>query len=1115
VTSRTSVDLRGRFRLVSEACAGGVVVLGTVVLGSWLTNRAALASLHASLAPMKPNTALLFVFLGAALWCTIHPHLRTARRLFGALIMLVAVLTLAEYLFHSDFGIDELLFRDLRASGATTAPGRMTPATVLNFLLFGLAVLFAETPQAQFFRQASIAVVAASAFLALCGYVFGVTPLHVMGPNGAVPIHTAIGFLAASVAYVCGRPHEGVMPLLASDTRAGSLVRRRIPFVILVPITIGGLRLLGQHAGLYDSPFGSAILVVANVAALGLITWRVAALLQASELERSRADANLTAWGHELSDAEHAARQTAILIRELKLAEDALREQVALLDGAQRIGRMGSWSLDPRSGRLVWPEATCELSGITQAEFAGTFDHFHSFMLPEDMPAYDAARARASAAEPLLEAEYRIRRPDGEVRWMYERGNLEFDTDGTPVGRLGMVMDITEQQAAHEQLAKNEAMLRIAGKAARLGGWTIELPERTLTWSDENCAIHDTPPGYKPTLEEGIGFYPEEYRARVARYVEACVEDGTSYDFELPKITATGRQIWVRSIGEAVRDEEGRITRIQGAFQDISDRRQAQQALLQSEAENRALTERRRAEEQFRLLIEATPTGMLMADPSGRIALVNRQVERMFGYDRSELIGQPVVKLVPERFRKRHGEMRDEFFRHPIAKSMGAGKEMLGLRRDGGEVPIEIGLNPIETADGQFVLGSIVDITERNRAEREKNSLVTELEALTRSLEERVEDRTRDARDSQERYRALFAESPIALWELDCSDTARAVREIQASVAGSFADYLSASPDAVKALSATVRVVAVNRRTLELFEAEDEAQLLQARARAFDPETLDNFRLRIGALLDGQAAFETETVRQTLRGQRRVISLRQNALPGHERTWARVVISMIDITASKEAERLLRESLHQQEVLLKEIHHRVKNNLAVISSLFYLESTYATDAHAVTVFEESQRRVRSMALVHETLYGSGNLAEIDFADYARILTSEVLASHRLPELRVQLATNLEPMKMSIDLAVPCGLILNELLSNAFKHAFTHGGDGKITVTLRQGAAGTGLLDVADDGVGLPAALNIETHASLGLRLIRSLVRQVRGTFELFPRHPGTEARVTFSLEEHG
>ncbi|HXG55770.1 MAG TPA: PAS domain-containing protein [Vicinamibacterales bacterium] len=150
---------------------------------------------------------------------------------------------------------------------------------------------------------------------------------------------------------------------------------------------------------------------------------------------------------------------------------------------------------------------------------------------------------------------------------------------------------MTDQQVAGERLAENIALLRIAGRVARMGGWTIQLPSRTLIWSDETCAIHDLPPGYQPTFDERLGYYPAEYRQDVLRHVDACERDGTPYDFEVPKITAAGRRIWVRSIGEAVRDEEGRIVRLQGAFLDVSAQRQAEEALRQSEAEFRTLTE--------------------------------------------------------------------------------------------------------------------------------------------------------------------------------------------------------------------------------------------------------------------------------------------------------------------------------------------------------------------------------------------------------------------------------------------------------------------------------------------------------------------------------------------
>src|SRR5262249_14950343 len=134
----------------------------------------------------------------------------------------------------------------------------------------------------------------------------------------------------------------------------------------------------------------------------------------------------------------------------------------------------------------------------------------------------------------------------------------------------------------------------------------------------------------------------------------------------------------------------------------------------------------------------------------------------------------------------------------------------------------------------------------------------------------------------------------------------------------------------------------------------------------------------------------------------------------------------------------LRASEERKDALLQEVHHRVKNNLAVICSLFYLESIHSTDEETAELFRDMQNRVHSMALVHESLYGSENLARIDFAEYARNLAEDILASHGSPAVTVRLKTELEPVTMGADLAVPCGLILNELVSNAFKHGFPEG-----------------------------------------------------------------------------
>jgi PAS domain S-box-containing protein len=219
-----------------------------------------------------------------------------------------------------------------------------------------------------------------------------------------------------------------------------------------------------------------------------------------------------------------------------------------------------------------------------------------------------------------------------------------------------------------------------------------------------------------------------------------------------------------------------------------------------------------------------------------------------------------------------------------------------------------------------------------------------------------------------------------------------------------------------------------------------------------------------------------------------------------------------DITERKRVEQELRASLQEKETLLREIHHRVKNNLAVISSLFYLESTYALDDQTVELLREAQDRVRSMALVHESLYRSGNLAAVKFTEYARAMLDYLFQTYSLPPGQVSLRTEIEEVLMSVEVAIPCGLILNELITNCLKHAFPKGRVGEIYFGLLQDGSHH-VLRVADNGVGIPSDLDTLKARSLGLRLVRLLTGQLGGQFEIRQKNPGTEAQLSFSVKE--
>ena len=203
-----------------------------------------------------------------------------------------------------------------------------------------------------------------------------------------------------------------------------------------------------------------------------------------------------------------------------------------------------------------------------------------------------------------------------------------------------------------------------------------------------------------------------------------------------------------------------------------------------------------------------------------------------------------------------------------------------------------------------------------------------------------------------------------------------------------------------------------------------------------------------------------------------------------------------DITAQKRAEAQIRASLAEKEVLLKEIHHRVKNNIQVISSLVALQADELQDPAVRAAFQEVTHRVRSMALVHEKLYQGADLSRVEFDQYVRSLLDYLWRAHGAAAAGLKLTLDLEPVSLSLNAAVPSGLILNELVSNALKHAFACRAEGEVAVSLHSGRDSRLHLCVRDNGTGLPADLDWRQASSLGLRLVQMLAGQLDATIEV-------------------
>jgi PAS domain S-box-containing protein len=220
-----------------------------------------------------------------------------------------------------------------------------------------------------------------------------------------------------------------------------------------------------------------------------------------------------------------------------------------------------------------------------------------------------------------------------------------------------------------------------------------------------------------------------------------------------------------------------------------------------------------------------------------------------------------------------------------------------------------------------------------------------------------------------------------------------------------------------------------------------------------------------------------------------------------------------DVTAQKLAQQAMQNSLNEKVALLNEVHHRVKNNLQVITSLLRMEGRRSAEPGVKTVLEEMQARIRSMSLLHESLYRSGIFAAVDLAKYLRQLAGEAFRAQAPEGGQVRLVLDLTPLQMNMDQAMPCGLLVNELISNCLKHGFPPGSQGEVRISLQPlGEAVLWRMQVSDTGLGLPANFEVRRKTSLGLQLATDLARQLGGELEIGPG-PGASLGVSFTVQQ--
>jgi PAS domain S-box-containing protein len=477
---------------------------------------------------------------------------------------------------------------------------------------------------------------------------------------------------------------------------------------------------------------------------------------------------------------------------------------------------------------------------------------------------------------------------------------------------------------------------------------------------------------------------------------------------------------------------------------------------LEREVAERKLAETELAEQRsfLRQVIDLNPNFVFAKDRDGRFTLVNRAIADAYHTSAENLLGKTDAdfNLNQEQvvaFRNDDLEVLTTLTEKFIPEEV--------MTDAGGQVRwLQTLKRPIVSQDGSAnqVLGIATDITARKQAEK----------ALRRS---------------EERFRQIAESIREVFWITEPGDNKLLY------VSPAYEEVWGRPSKSLSEMSCP---------WLDTVHEDDRERLIEARA---------------AVQAGGQYDLEYRIVRPD--GEIRWVRDRAFPIVNQSGEVYRVAGVADDVTERKQALEQITASLQEKEVLLKEIHHRVKNNMQVITSLLSLQSKTITDKHSLSVFQDSQNRVKSMALIHETLYQSKDLSRINFGEYLEKLVAHVSRSYRIRPEAVKINIDVDQVSLPIDIAVPCGLIINELAANSLKYAFPANMRGEIKITFGRSDA-LYVLHVSDTGVGLPADFDPEKGKSLGMKLVRMLTSQLSGELQ-FRNGKGTTFEIRFPEEK--
>ena len=689
----------------------------------------------------------------------------------------------------------------------------------------------------------------------------------------------------------------------------------------------------------------------------------------------------------------------------------------------------------------------------------------------------------------VVSQRYEIRkiRKDGKTIWCETIATL-IRYKGRPA-IMGNVIDITQRKQAEENLRESEEIFKSISAAAQDGIIMIDNGGNILYWNKAAQRIF----GY--TEKEAIGkemhifLVPEKYHKAYKRGFSKFKKTGhgpvIGKTLELSAIRKDGVKFPIELSVSAMRIR-GKWHSI-GIVRDITQRKQAEKKIKHLNAVLRAIRN----------------VNQLISTEKDRDRLLKGACENLFG---------------TRSYHSAWIALWDENGKPVTAAEAGIGKDFSKIIESlkNGKLPIcaekALFQSDIVVTSNPFSICTNCPLAGKYKG---RSAMTVRLEhgekiygMLTVSIPREL------ARDKEEQklFKELAEDLTFALYSIELKEKRKQVEEEIRKERDRLQKYLDVAGVIIVTLNKQGEITLINRKGCEILGYPKRALIGKNWFDTCIPERYRSkirevFQQTIAGNLQASEYYENPVL--TRSGEERTIAWHNAILTDKSGNAIGTLSSGEDITQRKQAEEQIKAALKEKEVLLREIHHRVKNNLQIVSSLLRLQSRYTKDKQILDIFKASQSRIESMAFIHEKLYQSKDLARIDFTDYVNTLVRNLFTTYGVSTARIKLNIDIKHVSLPLDKAIPCGLIINELVSNSLKYAFPANKQGEIKIALHPTNENELELIVSDNGISMPEDIDFRNTESLGLHLVTILAEdQLRGEINL-NRTEGTEFKIKF------